>query len=71
MRFVLVRTEPVQEIAAEPNTLAALTAALRTTVPKAKPRRGQLGRLDGIDLVADPALSPGTVHLRPRRTATS
>ncbi|MEV1020682.1 hypothetical protein [Streptomyces sp. NPDC050264] len=66
MRFLLLHTEPVQEVAAEPSTLAALTSALRT-VPVHEPGPGQLGALVGIGLVPDPAIPPGTLHLRPRK----
>lgn len=67
MQFLLVTTEPVQELAAEPDTLAALSRALHASLPPVTARPTQLGVLDGLDLVDDPAIAPGTVHLRPRK----
>lgn len=70
MRLYLVRDEPVQEIAAHPDTLAQLVAAL----PKAQPPTaapGSVGSPDplavllGLPLVPDAQMGPGIVHLRP------
>ncbi|MEV6536801.1 hypothetical protein AB0M86_45845 [Streptomyces sp. NPDC051639] len=61
----VITVEPVQEVAAEPDTLAALVDMLR---PKARPVPGTtaLGPpLTGWPLVADPALPAGFVYLRP------
>jgi hypothetical protein len=69
MQFLLITDEPVQELAAEPRTLANLTEALHASLPPATRRPVQLGAFDGIDLVDDPNLPPGTVHLRPRKGA--
>lgn len=67
MKFFVVTIEPVQEIAAEQGTLDQLAATLRATYPErsATSPLGQLGSLLDVPLVADPALIPGVVHLRP------
>lgn len=67
MRLYLIREEPVQEIAAHPDTLAELVAALlkATPGPDPWPGRSSIGPLSGLPLVQDPALAPGLVHLRP------
>lgn len=66
MKLLLVRVDPVREIAAHPDTLAQFVAAL----PKAKPQPGPPGTdglalLTGLPLVSDPNVPPGHVHLRP------
>ncbi|MET8475400.1 hypothetical protein ABZY90_19710 [Streptomyces sp. NPDC006422] len=66
MKFLIIRTEPCQELAAEPVTLAALIKAFRT-VPVPPTRPDPLAPIAGIDLVKDPALLPGTLHIRPRK----
>jgi len=71
MRFYLLREDPVQEIAAHPDTLAELVAAL----PKAEPPQGptratRFASLVGLPLVPDSELQPGLLHLRPFPRAT-
>ena len=66
MRLYMLRDDPVQEIAAHPDTLAVLVAAL----PKAEPRPGPLGHdglapLTGLPLVPDPDVPAGWIHCRP------
>ncbi|MEU9661892.1 hypothetical protein [Streptomyces chartreusis] len=63
MKFYLLRKEPVQEIAAHPDTLALLVAAL----PKAEHRPGhdRLALLIGLPLTPDPDMPPGFIHCRP------
>ncbi|MFE7853732.1 hypothetical protein [Streptomyces sp. NPDC057403] len=60
----VVTVEPVQEVAAEPDTLAAITEALRR---RAQPvdDMATLTPLMGVPIVTDPALPPGFVYLRP------
>lgn len=65
-RFLLIRFDPVQEIAAEPATLAAFGEMLRRAYPPATPDPFQpLGPLAGIPLINDPLLLPGVIYLRP------
>ncbi|WP_372352662.1 hypothetical protein [Streptomyces sp. KL116D] len=70
MQFLLITDEPVQVLAAEPRTLAALTETLLATLPPVQ-HRNQLGLFEGIDLIDDPNLPPGTIHLRPRRDVSA
>ncbi|WP_097866550.1 hypothetical protein [Streptomyces sp. rh34] len=69
MYLYLVRTDPVQQIAAEPDTLEALTAALspRTQPPQATPEVITYHAAHGFGwpLVADPTITPGVIHCRP------
>lgn len=72
MEILFVRTDPVQEIAAEPDTLGYLKDVLR---PKAVEPRADPGLLDaaracGWPLVYDETLRPGIVHCRPSPGAT-
>ncbi|WP_405611273.1 hypothetical protein [Streptomyces sp. NBC_01508] len=73
MDLYLMRTDPVQEIAAEPAALDALTAALspHTQPPQAAPDLIAHHAVHGFGwpLVPDPALPPGIVHCRPAPTA--
>lgn len=67
MRIYLIRTEPIQELAAEPETLARLKTALRPyATPDTRDRQGLGGPTGfGLPLVADPAVAPGVGHYRP------
>ncbi|MER7813832.1 hypothetical protein [Streptomyces sp. NPDC096153] len=69
MELYLVRTDPVQQIAAEPDTLRQLLAALR---PETQPAQAAPELIDacrngftGWPLVRDSSLPPGVVHCRP------
>lgn len=60
----LVQFDPVQQIAAAPDTLKAFAGVLREhTAPVFEPR--QLDFLTGLPLVTDPTLPEGFVYLRP------
>ncbi|MEV6791287.1 hypothetical protein AB0M87_04640 [Streptomyces sp. NPDC051320] len=66
MKLILRRTEPCQEIAAEPGTLNTLMDCLRPLAKEPEPSfGGAIGSLTGMPLVADPHLLPGVVHMRP------
>lgn len=66
LKFYVLRTEPVQEIAAHPDTLAELVAALPKAEPQQAPSRAiGLASLVGLPLVPEPELRPGFLHLRP------
>jgi hypothetical protein len=67
VRFYLTREEPVQEIAAHPDTLAQLIAAFPKATPNPTPWRDGSGfsSLIGLPLVPDPEMRPGRIHLRP------
>lgn len=68
MKLTVVTTQPVQEIAAEPATLDALTASLRATLTERLNETvttGEIGSMRGFPLVNDPGLPPGEVHMRP------
>lgn len=62
-----MRTEPVQEVAAEPDTIARFKTALSpyTKPAQATPEILHAAATMGWPLVADPALMPGIVHFRP------
>lgn len=62
MRIVIVSLLPVQEIAAEPATLARLEQLLARA---RAPGRVLPGGLLALPMVPDPAIPPLTVHLRP------
>lgn len=68
MRFLLARTDPVQQIAAHPATLAQLTDELRKYAAEPDLVHG-LGRIGGIGLglplIPDDNIAEGAVHLRP------
>jgi hypothetical protein len=71
VRIVLATTDPVQEIAAEPATLARFAAVL-DRARRAPTPGGVLsgGRgLLGLPLIPDPTIPPLTVLLRPYSTA--
>ncbi|MCX5362897.1 hypothetical protein OG864_29805 [Streptomyces sp. NBC_00124] len=59
----VVTVGPVEQVAAEPDTLAEFVEALR---PHTQPAAGTApAPLTGWPIVADPALPPGFVYLRP------
>ncbi|MFE0036806.1 hypothetical protein [Streptomyces sp. NPDC059015] len=71
MDLYLVRTDPVQEIAADPETLDRLITALR---PETQPAQATPELIDafrngffGWPLVRDTSLRPGVVHCRPSK----
>jgi hypothetical protein len=67
VQLMLVRIDPVQEIAADASTLDALKTALNaaTKPPQAAPEL--LGSLTGWPLVVDPTVPAGYVHCRPTK----
>jgi hypothetical protein len=67
MEILFVRTDPVQEIAAEPTTLDLLKDILRPKAvePRATPELLDAARSCGWPLVYDETLRPGIVHCRP------
>lgn len=67
MQLHLSRTDPAQEIAAEPNTLALLEDILRPkeVETRAAPEVLEAWRASGLPLVPDESLRPGYVHVRP------
>lgn len=67
MDLLFVRTDPVQEIAAEPATLDYLRDVLRPKVvePRATPELLAAARMTGWPLVYDDTIRPGYVHCRP------
>jgi len=69
VKFLLVTEHPVQQIAAEPGTLAQLEDVLRQAItePLLRPEgpAGWAAPLADWPLVSDPALIPGLIHLRP------
>lgn len=65
MRIVIVSLSPVQEIAAEPATLARLEQLLTRASTRPCPGRVLPGGLLALPRVEDPAIPPLTVHLRP------
>lgn len=74
MHLRLVRTDPIQQIAAEPDTLEALKTALSpyTRPPQAAPEVITYHAAHGFGwpLVSDPTITPGIVHCRPTPGAT-
>ena len=67
MELFFVRTDPVQEIAAEPGTLDLLMDVLRPKAvePRATPEFLDAARSCGWPLVYDGMIRPGYVHCRP------
>jgi hypothetical protein len=67
MEIYVVRTDPVQEVAAEPSTLDLLKDILRPKAvePRATPEFLDAARTCGWPLVYDEALQPGMLHCRP------
>ena len=67
MEIYFVRTDPVQEVAAEPATLDLLRDILRpkATETRATPELLTAARAAGWPLVYDETIAPGTVHCRP------
>jgi hypothetical protein len=68
VRIVIVSLLPVQEIAAEPATLARLEQLLARARTRCAPGRTLPGGLLALPRVEDPAIPPLTVHLRPYST---
>lgn len=73
MRLIVVhRDGPIEEIAAEADTLAAFAVVLdrARTQPAVTGRLLSGGRgLLALPRITDPSIPPMTVHLRPHRTA--
>jgi len=69
VEILFIRTDPVQEIAAEPGTLDYLADVLRPKAvePRATPELLAVARLTGWPLVYDDTIRPGYVHCRPSR----
>jgi hypothetical protein len=67
VEIYFVRTDPVQEIAAEPGTLDTLIDILRpkTVETRATPEFLTAARACDWPLVYDEAIRPGYVHCRP------
>lgn len=74
MRIVISTTEPVEEIAAEPETLrrfaAVLDRARRAPAAEGRVLSGGRGLL-ALPHVPDPTIPPLTVVLRPYSTSTT
>lgn len=64
MKVYLIRTEPVQEVAAHPDTLELLIQRLKDHARPAPPALGD-SLFFGWSLVRDPTLARDIVHLRP------
>lgn len=64
MKVYLIRTEPVQEVAAHPDTLQLLIQRLKDDARPAPPELGD-SLFFGWSLVPDPTLARDIVHLRP------
>lgn len=65
--FTVLRTNPVEQVAADRDTLNHLGAALARISARDTLSLGQIGQLTGYPMVADDSLPPGEVHLRPRQ----
>ncbi len=67
MELLFVRTEPVQEVAAERATLDYLMDVLRPKAveTRATPEFLSAARMTGWPLVYDDTIRPGYVHCRP------
>ena len=67
MELLFIRTDPIQEIAAEPATLGLLRDILRPKAVEARAAREliEAARLTGWPLVYDDTIRPGYVHCRP------
>lgn len=64
MRFFLIRTDPVHELAAHPDTLQQLTEMLEQQPQAVPPALGD-SVFFGWSLVPDPSLRRDVIHLRP------
>ncbi|MFM9595728.1 hypothetical protein ACKI1J_24290 [Streptomyces scabiei] len=64
MKLFLVRTEPVHELAAHPDTLDLLIEMLKTAGRAVPPALGD-SVFFGWSLVPDPSLPRHIIHLRP------
>lgn len=67
MELFFVRTDPVQQVAAEPGTLDTLIDILRPKgdEPRATPEFLAAARSWGWPLVYDDTIRPGYIHCRP------
>jgi hypothetical protein len=67
VKLYFVRSDPVQEVAAEPRTLDLLTDILRPkdVEPRATPEFLTAARACGWPLVYDEGIPAGVVHCRP------
>lgn len=65
MHIVIASTAPVEEIAAEPETLARLVALLDRAHTRPVHGRVLPSGLLALPRVEDPSIEPLTVHLRP------
>ncbi|MDX2520564.1 MULTISPECIES: hypothetical protein [Streptomyces] len=67
MKLYFFRTDPVQQIAAEPNTLAQLEDILRPKAvePRAAPELLDAWSASCLPLVRDELIPPGVIHARP------
>jgi hypothetical protein len=74
VRLVIIRGEPIEEIAAEPATLLGFLAVFRQVLDGAAPGPDVRTVLDGgrgllaLPFVPDPTVPPLIVHLRPHST---
>jgi hypothetical protein len=64
VKLYLIRTEPVHELAAHPDTLELLIEMLKSPARPAPPALGD-SAFFGWSLVPDPTLRRDVVHLRP------
>jgi hypothetical protein len=64
VKLYLIRTDPVHELAAHPDTLELLIEMLKSQNRAVPPALGDSG-LFGWSLVPDPSLRRDVVHLRP------
>jgi hypothetical protein len=60
----IVRTDPVEEVAAHPDAIHRLRSEIFDQQTP-DPLLGRIGSLTGLPVIADDALPPGEVHLRP------
>ncbi|MFI1701984.1 hypothetical protein ACH419_39390 [Streptomyces bobili] len=67
MKLFFIRTDPVQEIAAERSTLDLLRDVLSQKVAQPPASPDSLTAACGWPLVYDEKLAPGVVHCRPSR----
>ncbi|GGX99135.1 hypothetical protein [Streptomyces fructofermentans] len=65
MRFLLARTDPVQQIAAHPTTLAAFVKLLRQHAAEPDRIPALRGFGLGLPLIPDEAMAADVIHLRP------
>lgn len=75
-RLTIVRSGPVEEVAAHPGTVSRLKTALwgcfeRPDVPSTPGLPSPVGRLTDLPVIADWSLPAGEVHLRPHPRTTT